>query len=119
MESFDEIRTNLQRIGIARFYYDAVRKMILYMFNDGTLPQKEPLLETGKIGNSKKEKEFWTYSLFKQMLSDVRLIDAYLLGERIISKWGKKVIKGKEYKTVKFYPESCTKTVTVFTDSDN
>lgn len=119
MESFDDIRKNLQRLGIARFYYDAARKMILRMFNSGVLPQKEPLLEYGKVGSKKNEDEFWTYSLFKQMLTDTRLIDAYLLGENIIPQWSRKTIKGKEYKAVKFYPASCTKTVTVFVDSDD
>lgn len=39
MKSADEIREDLFKTGIARIYYNAVRRMLLNQFADGTLPQ--------------------------------------------------------------------------------
>lgn len=114
MKSVDEIREDLFRTGIARIYYNAVRRMLLNQFTDGTLPQKEPKVEVGKSISDKKAKDLWNYYLFNQMLDDRRLIDAYLLGEPIVPRWGKKQVGNKEYRIVKFYPEGKTKRVVVF-----
>lgn len=118
LKSFEEIRTDLQRLGIARFYYNAVSKMIQRMFDGGVIPNKEPLFEVGKPLSAKRIDELYNYSLYKQMQTDKRLIDAYLLGEPIIPKYGEKEVKGKLYRTVKFYPKSKVKTVKIFIDGD-
>lgn len=120
LQSFDEncIREDLERCGIARFYYQAVQKMILRMFDSGTLPKTPPKIEQGKqkrIGD-KKWNDFWNYYFFKQMLDDRRLIDAYLLEEEIVPKYSSYSEKGKVYITVKFYPESRVKHIVVFQD---
>lgn len=121
--SFDEIRKDLERCGIARFYYQATRQMILRMIGSGTLPYKEPKLEVknGKTEKTsdKKWQEFYDYHLFRQMLTDRRLCDAYLLGEDIIPKFTHETDgKGKVWLKVKFYPKSATKTFTVFQDEE-
>lgn len=121
LKSFNEIRQDLERCGIARFYYRAVQTMILRMFESGTLPKKETKIEQGmqKQTSERKWQDFWNYHFFKQMLDDRRLIDAYLLEEEIIPKYSSKIEKGKEFITVKFYPKSATKTVIIFQDGDN
>lgn len=116
LKNIDEIRADMQKTGLARFYYSAARRMLLNQFADGTLPQKEPKLEAGKNVSDKKQKEFWNYHLFKQMLEDKRLMDAYLLGEPIIPKWTTEQVGKKEYKKVKFYPEGKTQKVVRFID---
>lgn len=116
LKNIDEIRADMQKTGLARFYYSAARRMLLNQFADGTLPQKEPKLEAGKNVSDKKQKEFWNYHLFKQMLEDKRLMDAYLLGEPIIPKWTTEQVGKKEYEKVKFYPEGKTQKVVRFID---
>ena len=83
LKSFDETRAELNRIGIARFYHNAVTRLLLRMFDD------------------------------------IVLIDAYLLGERLVPKYGTKTIKNKTVKTVKFYPESRVRHVIIFEDEKN
>ena len=118
LKSFDEVRSDLQRCGIARFYYQAVTKLLTRMFDTGVFGQKEPRIVQGeqKKTSVKKWSEFGNWHLFKQMLTDRRLIDAYLLGEEIIPKYGTAIDKNKEYVTVKYYPQSATKKIIVFTD---
>lgn len=50
---------------------------------------------------------------------DIVLMDAYLLGEQIVPKFGTKTIKNKTVKTVKFFPESRVKHVIIFEDEKN
>ena len=119
LKSFDETRAELNRIGIARFYHNAVRNLFLRMFDEGALPNKEPIIEVGKKASDKTWRDFFTYNLCKQMLNDIVLIDAYLLGEQIVPKYGTKTIKNKIVKTVKFYPESRVKHVIIFEDEKN
>lgn len=64
-------------------------------------------------------RDFYAYHLYKQMLDDIVLMDAYLLGEQIVPKFGTKTIKNKTVKTVKFYPESRVKHVIIFEDNKN
>lgn len=122
LKSFDEIRKDLQRCGIARFYYQAVKRMLLRMFDADILPNKEPKIERGtqkQIGD-KKWGQYISYHLFKQMLQDNILIDAYLLGEEIIPRYTYETDKkGKEWVKVKYYPKSLTKTVIIFQDGDD
>ena len=89
------------------------------MFKEGALPTKEPIIEVGKKVSYKTERDFHDYHLYKQMLDDIVLIDAYLLGEKIVPKFGTKTIKNKTVKTVKFYPESRVKHVIIFEDNKN
>lgn len=112
LRTFGELREDLKRLGIARVYYQAVRRMILQMLEHGVIKKTE--LEVGKKYSVQKTDDFLNYNLFTQMLENPVLIDSYLLGEPRIMKWGTKTIKNKTYKTVVFYPESCTKTVRVF-----
>lgn len=117
LKTFDEIRNELNRIGIARYYYQAVKRVIILMFQGGVFPNKEPIIEVGEKPSEKKWQSFWTYHFYKQMLDDNTLIDAYLLEEPIIPKYGTKIIKNKTLKTIKFYPESKVKYVMIFDDS--
>lgn len=121
LKSFKEIRKDLTHTPIARFYYQAAKRMISQMFDDGVLPKKEPLIRANerKTTTNKKWNDFWNYHLYKQMLNDVTLIDAYLLGEEIVPKYGTKVMNGKEYVSVKFYPAFYTKIATFFIDYDD
>lgn len=119
LKTFDEIRAELNRIGIARFYHNAVTRLLLRMFDEGALPTKEPIIEVGKKVSNKTERDLYDYHLYKQMLDDIVLIDAYLLGEQIVPKYGTKTIKNKIVKTVKFYPESRVKHVIIFEDEKN
>ena len=119
LKSFDEIRAELNRIGIARFYHNAVTHLLLRMFDEGGLPNKEPLIEVGKKVSDKTWRDFYAYHLYKQMLDDIVLMDAYLLGEQIVPKFGTKTIKNKTVKTVKFYPESRVKHVIIFEENKN
>lgn len=119
LKSFDETRAELNRIGIARFYHNAVTHLLLRMFDEGGLPNKEPLIEVGKKVSDKTWRDFYAYHLYKQMLDDIVLMDAYLLGEKIVPKFGTKTIKNKTVKTVKFYPESRVKHVIIFEDNKN
>lgn len=119
LKSFDETRAELNRIGIARFYHNAVTHLLLRMFEEGALPTKEPIIEVGKKVSYKTERDFHDYHLYKQMLDDIVLIDAYLLGEKLVPKFGTKTIKNKTVKTVKFYPESRVKHVIIFEDNKN
>ena len=48
LKSFNEIRAELNRTGIARFYHNAVTHLLLRMFEKGALPTKEPIIEVGK-----------------------------------------------------------------------
>lgn len=114
LKSFVEVRNDLKRIGIARFYHQAVKTMILRMIDNGVIKQTE--LEVGKKYSEQKNQDFFFYNLFKQMLDKPILIDAYLLEEPLIPKYGKKKIKNKEYRTVEFYPESFTKMVRIMQD---
>lgn len=123
LKSFAEIRKDLERCGIARIYYQAVRQMILRMISSGTLPYKEPKLEVknGKTEKTsdKKWQQFYDYHLFRQMLTDRRLCDAYLLGEDIIPKFTHETDdKGKVWLKVKFYPQSAVKKIRVFVDEE-
>lgn len=119
LKSFDETRAELNRIGIARFYHNAVTHLLLRMFDEGGLPNKEPIIEVGKKISDKTWRDFYAYHLYKQMLDDIVLIDAYLLGEQIVPKFGTKTIKNKTVKTVKFFPESRVKHVIIFEDEKN
>lgn len=114
LKSFVEIRNDLKRIGVARFYHQAVKTMILRMIDDGVI--KETNLEVGKKCSEQKQQDFIFYNLFKQMLDKPILIDAYLLKEPLILNYGTKTIKNKAYRTVEFYPESFTKTVRIMQD---
>lgn len=116
LKSLDEIKSDLKHCGIARFYYQGVRNLLLRMFDNGVFGKTEPKIIQGeqKKTSDKKWTEFWNWHLFKQMLSDKRLMEAYLLEEEIIPKYGTKIEKGKEYVTVKFYPGSATKVVRIF-----
>ena len=79
---------------------------------------KEPQIECGKKNSDKTWKQFFDWHLYKQMLTDVRLMDACILGERIVPQYSTKIIKNKEYKDVKFYPESAVKKIRVFLDEE-
>lgn len=114
LKSFVEVRNDLKRIGIARFYHQAVKTMILRMIDNGVIKGTE--LEVGKKYSEQKKKDFLFYNLFKQMLDKPILIDAYLLEEPLILNYGTKTIKNKAYRTVEFYPESFTKTVRIMQD---
>lgn len=118
LKSLNEIRADLQRLGIARFYHQAVRQLLLQQFQNGIFGAKEPQIECGKKISIKTEKQFYDWHLYKQMLTDVRLMEACILGERIVPKYSKKFIKDKEYKDVKFYPESAVKKIRVFLDEE-
>lgn len=117
--SFNEIRAEINRTGIARFYHNAVTRLLLRMFDEGALPNKEPIIEVGKKVSDKTWRDFYAYNLYKQMIDDIVLIDAYLLGEQIVPKFGTKTIKNKTVKTVKFFPESRVKHVIIFEDEKN
>ncbi len=128
LKSLNEIRADLQRLGIARFYYQAVRQMLLRMIGSGTIPDKEPKIEVKdgepreqfiKRISEKKWQDFYDYHLFRQMLTDRRIMDAYLLGEDIIPKFTTETdSKGKVWKKVKFYPQSAVKKIRVFVDEE-
>lgn len=118
LKSFNEIRTDLQRLGIARFYHQAVRRLVSQQFQAGVFGNKEPQIERDKKVSDKTWKTFWDWHLYKQMLNDVRLMDACILGERIVPKFSTKIIKNKEYTEVKFYPESAVKKIRVFLDEE-
>lgn len=102
LKSFDEMRKDFVWSTRASYYYQAVKRMLLNMFDANVLPSKEPMLPVGQRTTA----AFWNYHFYHQMLRDNILIDAYLLGEEIVPKYDKKIVRGKEYITVKFYPIS-------------
>lgn len=125
LKSSAEIRADLERLGIARYYYQAVMQFILRMFENGVLPSKEPMMECEsgthrlkKKVNTNQWQAWWDYHIFKQMLEDRRLLEAYLLGEEIVPRYDTVEIKNKTYLTAKFYPQCRVKKILVYTDND-
>lgn len=125
LKSSAEIRADLERLGIARYYYQATMQFILRMFENGVFPTKEPIIECVqgthrpiKKINEKQWKAWIDYHIFKQMLQDRRLLDAYLLGEEIVPRYDTVEKKNKTYLTAKFYPQCRVKKILVYTDND-
>ena len=115
-KSFNEIREDLYHIGTAKFYHQAVRQFIIRMFEKQEFGKFEPLLEkTKKMSeySDAKQRKFWDWHFYKQMLTDSRLIDAYLLGERIVPIYTTKELNNKQYFDVKFYPKSAIYNFTI------
>lgn len=124
LKSTDEIREELRHLRIARYYYQGAMRMILYFMNTSIFPQKEPKIEANhqargiKISD-RKWNEFYAYHFFRQALQDRRLLEAALFGEEVEPKFGRRTENGKEYLTIKFYPESQIKYLKIFQDYDN
>lgn len=116
LKNFNKIRADLYHIGTAKFYHQAVRQFITKMFDGQVFGKSEPLLEkTKKISeySDKKQRDFWNWHFYKQMLTDPRLIDAYLLGEEVVSVYTTKNKNDKQYFDVKFYPRSAIYNFTI------
>ena len=100
--------SELEKLVVAKHYYEATKKLVLRMFEDGIIPKEEPKIEVdANTGRPKRIspmlwQKFWTYWLFKQMLTDNVLIEGYLIGAEITPIYSTKQIKNKYYKTVKF-----------------
>lgn len=94
-----------KKLGVAHHYYDCARKMILRMFDDGALPKVEPKIEQGtqEFTSNRKWKAFLDFHLFRQMLTDRRLLEGYLMGSEIGMKYDSRSQGKKEYLTVEFY----------------
>lgn len=104
MKDLEDIHADLVHLGVAEWYHKAITQLLLRMFNDGFLPQKEPMIKNGKQKQTgdRKWTEFIKYHLFKQMLTDFGLREAYLLEAELVFEYGVREYKNKEYLTLHF-----------------
>lgn len=106
MKGFEEIRQDLTKIGVSGIYHKAIKRFILQAMEDKVI--EEPKRGTAYLRNLKTPSRYdamdkiYKYDLYKQMLTDNEIIDAYLLGEELTSTAEHKEVNGKETVVYKF-----------------
>lgn len=106
LKDFEEMKQDLNKMGISGIYHKAIKRFILQAMEDKAI--EEPKRGWKYLQRLKKPARYdamdriYKYDLYKQMLKDNELIEAYLLGEPLTSAAEVEIVNGAETLTYKF-----------------
>lgn len=106
LKGFEEISQDLTNMGISDIYHKAIKRFILQAMQDNAIV--EPKRGSAYLRDLKKPSRYdamdkiYKYDLFKQMLNDNKLIDAYLLQQELTAMPEYEMINGGETLKYKF-----------------